>query len=106
MFRLRTGLVANLVRRENLGTRLGLTIARNVTISGAVPTGQVPGEGGLPYISHIGRYVPPVRVCGVFVRKPPKTGIDLTYFGLESGMVFDGTTGVYERIYHFSSTLD
>ena len=32
--------------------------------------------------------------------------VDLTYFGLESGMVFDGTTGVYERIYHFSSTLD
>ena len=59
VFRLRTGLVANLVRRENLGTRLGLTIARNVTISGAVPTGQAPGEGGLPYISHKGRYVQP-----------------------------------------------
>jgi len=48
VFRLRTGLVANLVRRENLGTRLDLTIARKVTISGAVPTGQVPAKGDSP----------------------------------------------------------
>ena len=27
------------------------------------------------------------------LRKPPKTGIDFTYFGLESGMVFEGTAG-------------
>ena len=27
-----------------------------------------------------------------------KTGIDFAHFGLESGMVFDGPTGVYERI--------
>ena len=32
-----------------------------------------------------------------------KTGIDFTHFGLESGMVFEGTTGVYERIYRFNS---
>ena len=32
-----------------------------------------------------------------------KTGICFTHFGLESGMVFEGTTGVYERIYHFHS---
>ena len=25
------------------------------------------------------------------------------HFGLESGMVFEGTTGVYERIYRFNS---
>ena len=28
-----------------------------------------------------------------------KTGIDFAYFGLESGMVFEGTAEVYERIF-------
>ena len=28
-----------------------------------------------------------------------KTGIDFAHFGLESGMVFEGTTEVYDRIY-------
>ena len=32
-----------------------------------------------------------------------KTGIDFGHFGLESGMVFEGTAGVYERIYRSSS---
>ena len=33
-----------------------------------------------------------------------KTGIHFANFGLESCMVFEGTTlGVYERIYRFSS---
>ena len=32
-----------------------------------------------------------------------KTVICFTHFGLESGMVFEGTTGVYERIYHVHS---
>ena len=32
-----------------------------------------------------------------------KTGIDFAQFGLESGMVFEGTTGVYKRIYRFNS---
>ena len=31
-----------------------------------------------------------------------KTGIHFAHFGLESGMVFEGTTGVYERIYRFN----
>ena len=26
-----------------------------------------------------------------------KTGIDFVYFGLKSGMILEGTTGVYER---------
>ena len=30
-----------------------------------------------------------------------KTGIHVAHFGLESGMVFEGITGVYERIYCF-----
>ena len=28
-----------------------------------------------------------------------KKGIDFAHFGLEPGMVFKGTTGVYKRIY-------
>ena len=32
-----------------------------------------------------------------------KTGIHFVHFGLESGMVFEGTTGVYEGIYRFNS---
>ena len=34
-----------------------------------------------------------LRRCGL------KTGIHSAQFGLESGMVFEGTTGLYERIY-------
>ena len=29
--------------------------------------------------------------------------MDFAYFGRESVMVFEGITGVYERIYHLSS---
>ena len=47
-------------------------------------------------------YLPPQRV-GFLRRFGMKTGIHLTHFGLESGMVFEGTTGVYERIYRFNS---
>ena len=32
-----------------------------------------------------------------------KMGEDFVYFDLESGMVFEKTTGAYERIYHFNS---
>ena len=31
-----------------------------------------------------------------------KTGEHFAYFGLESSMVFEGTTGVFERIYRFN----
>ena len=34
-----------------------------------------------------------------------KTVIDFAPFGLESGVVFEGTTEVYERIYRFNSKL-
>ena len=34
-----------------------------------------------------------------------KTVIDFARFGLESGVVFEGTTEVYERIYRFDSKL-
>ena len=32
-----------------------------------------------------------------------KMGIHFAHFGLELGMVFKGTMGVYECIYHFNS---
>ena len=46
--------------------------------------------------------MPPHRV-GVLRRCGLKTGIHFAHFGLESGMVFEGTTGVYERVYRFNS---
>ena len=62
------------------------------------------GEATLLYNPY--SYVPPLkgivftlfRVCFGL-----KTGIDFARFGLESGMVFDGPTGVYERIWSFNS---
>ena len=48
------------------------------------------------------RYVPPHRV-GFLGRFGLKTGTHFAHFGLESGVVFKGTTGVNERIYHFNS---
>ena len=60
--------------------------------------GTVPGRGGvLLYINHILRYVPPQGVWFLCLYGL-KMGIDFAHFGLESGMVFGGTTGMYERI--------
>ena len=67
-----------------------------------------PGEGGegvLPYI-YIYKpymYVPPRRVR--FLRRfGPKRGIiHFAHFGLESGWVFEGSTGVHEHFYRFNS---
>ena len=53
--------------------------------------------GGVPLYKPY-RYVPPQRVW-FFRRFDLKTGIDFAYFGLESGMVFEKTTGRYESIY-------
>ena len=44
------------------------------------------------------RYVQPQRV-GFLRRFGLKTDIDLAHSGLESGMVFEETTGAYENIY-------
>ena len=53
------------------------------------------------------RYVLPYRVgffaWGFLGRFGLKAGIDFAHFGLESGMVLEGTTGVYERIYRYNS---
>ena len=32
-----------------------------------------------------------------------ENGIEFTHFGVESGMIFEGPTGVYERNFHFNS---
>ena len=48
------------------------------------------------------RYVPPHQVR-FFRRFGLKMGVNFAHFGLELGMVFEGTTGVYERSYHFNS---
>ena len=62
--------------------------------------GRLPGEaggGGSTPLYKPYRYVPPQRV-GFLCLFGLKTGIHFAPFGLESGVVFEGTTGVYERI--------
>ena len=46
--------------------------------------------------------MPPPRV-GFLGRFGLKTGMRFAHLGLESVLVFEGTTGVYERIYRFNS---
>ena len=55
------------------------------------------GSGGGNPLYKLYRYVPPHRV-GFLCCFGLKTGIHFAHFGLESGMVFEGTTGVYGRI--------
>ena len=73
----------------------------------ALPSPLLPspgGEGrgaGTP-LYKLYRYVLPHRVW--FLRRfGLKTGKNFGHFGLELGMVFEGTTGVYERLYRFNS---
>ena len=61
-----------------------------------------PRRGGGTPLYKLYRYVPPYRV-GFLRRFGLKTSIHFAHVGLESGMVFEGTTGVYERIYRFNS---
>ena len=58
------------------------------------------GWGSLLY--QLCRYVPPRRV-GFLRRFGLKMSIHFANFALESGMVFEGSTGVHERIYRFNS---
>ena len=59
------------------------------------------GGGGTP-LYKLYRYVLPHRVW--FLRRfGLKTGKNFGHFGLVLGMVFEGTTGVYERLYRFNS---
>ena len=60
------------------------------------------GGGGATLLYKPYRYVPPHRV-GFLRRLGLKTGIHFAQFGLESGMVYEGTTGLYEGIYRLIS---
>ena len=59
-------------------------------------------EGGVTPLYKPYGYVPPHRV-GFLRRFGLKTGIHFAHFGLESGWVFEGTTGVYEHFYRYNS---
>ena len=75
-----------------------------VSVYHAARLDHEPWGGGrvFPYISYKGIYVPPHRV-GFSRRFGRKTGITFTHFGLELGMVFEGTTVEYEGICRFNS---
>lgn len=64
-----------------------------------IPKGEGGGGTSLnkPY-----RFVPHQKVC-FLCRYGLKTGKDFAHFGLEWGMAFEGSTGVYERICCFKS---
>ena len=54
----------------------------------------------LYHVTHIAVCAsPPSRRLWFLRRFGLKTCIDFLHFSLESGMVFEGTTGVYERTY-------
>ena len=66
----------------------------------ALPTKSALNAGGSPFYK-LYIYMAPHRVR--FLRRfCLKTGIHFGYFGLEAGMVFEGTTGLYERLYRFN----
>ena len=48
----------------------------------------------------------PLQKVRFLYRSGLKTGIDFAHFGLESGMVFEGTTVVYEGKNHNGMALD
>ena len=54
------------------------------------PGGGGGGGGGFTPLYKLYRYVPPYRV-GFLRRFGPKTSLHFAHFGLESGMVFEGT---------------
>ena len=58
------------------------------------------GGGGTP-LYKLYRYLPPHRV-GFLRRFDLKTGTHFAHGCVESGMVFEGTTGVFERISRFN----
>ena len=57
-------------------------------------------RGVLPYINHIGMCRP--KGWGFLHHFGLKTGIHSVYFGLESGLVLEESTGVFELIYRLS----
>ena len=72
-----------------------------------VPCGGWGGGGGVELLPLTplykpNRYVPSQRV-GSLRRFGLKTGIDLAHFGVESGMVYEGTTVAYQCVRRFNS---
>ena len=61
---------------------------------------SIPAPGGVHPLYKPYWYVLPQRV-GFLRRFGLKMGTDFAHFGLESDMIFKGTTGVHERIYFF-----
>ena len=79
--------------------RIPTTFRRHHNLGGSVERGGTPGATPL---NKAYSFVPPQRVW--FLRRfGLNTDIDFAHFGLEWGMVFEGTTGVYERISRFNS---
>ena len=56
------------------------------------------GEGVTPLHKPVVQYVLPQRIYFFLHRFGLKTDIHFAHFRLESSRVFEGTTGVYERI--------
>ena len=83
--------------------RFECTLTHSLSNVVNAPNEIKPGGGVLPYITDkLYRYVPPHRV-GFLRGFGLKTGLHFAHFGLKSGIVFEGTTGVYKRVYRFSS---
>ena len=57
---------------------------------------------GGPPLYKLYKFLSPHRV-GFLRRFGLKTSVHFAHFCLESGMIFEGTTGVYKRIYRFKS---
>ena len=67
------------------------------------PGGGIP-PGGTP-LYNPNRYVTPQRVWFLGLVGMKTGNIHFAQIGLESGVVFEGTAGVCERIYRFNSKL-
>ena len=65
------------------------------------PSVQAQSGGGTP-LYKLYRYVSPHQV-GFLRRFCLKTGEDFAHFSLESGMVYEGTTIVYQCVRRFNS---
>ena len=65
-------------------------------------TSRPRGGGGVTPLYKPYRYTPPHQV-GFLRCFGLKMGIHFAHFGLESGWVFEGTTGVYEHFHRFNS---
>ena len=57
---------------------------------------------GLKGLYKLYRCVQPSHQVGFLRHFGLKTAIHFAHFVLELGMVFEGTMGMYERIYHFN----